>query len=51
MAINLKEMYLGRIKQINIDVKQAVIKKNWSELAKLKSENKRIEVILNDMDK
>ena len=38
MKTDFKQAYLDRIKQINIDVKKAVKKKNWALVAKLKSE-------------
>ena len=38
--IDFKDMYLGRIIQINIDIKQAIYKKDWKLKAKLEAEKK-----------
>jgi DNA-binding GntR family transcriptional regulator len=43
MKINYKDMYLGRIDQINIDIKQAIYSKKWALKAKLESEKKIVE--------
>jgi len=40
MKIDFKDMYQGRIDQINIDIKQAIIKKDWKTKAKLEAEKK-----------
>ena len=36
--INIKDMYLGRIDQINIDIRTAISKKDWKTKAKLEFE-------------
>lgn len=41
--IDLKDMYLGRIDQINIDIRKAIIKKNWALKAKLEAEKKMVQ--------
>ncbi|MGN1358681.1 MAG: hypothetical protein ACI4WU_04875 [Bacilli bacterium] len=38
MKIDFKKVYFDRIKQIEIDKKQAINKKNWSLVAKLEAE-------------
>ena len=40
MGIDFKDMYLGRIDQINIDIKKAVWAKDWKIKAKLEAEKK-----------
>jgi len=40
MKIDFKDMYLGRIDQINIDIKKAVWAKDWKIKAKLEAEKK-----------
>ena len=42
MKIDFKDMYYGRIYQINIDIKQAIYKKDWKSKAKLEAEKKII---------
>ncbi|MCB2308993.1 hypothetical protein LGL08_20025 [Clostridium estertheticum] len=41
--INIKDMYLGRIAQINIDIRASISKKDWKIKAKLEAEKKKIE--------
>lgn len=43
MKIDFKDMYLGRIDQINIDIRIAVNKKNWTLKAKLEAEKKMVQ--------
>ena len=43
MKIDFKDMYLGRIDQINIDIKQAVWNKKWTIKAKLEAEKKIVQ--------
>ena len=43
MKIDYKSMYLGRIDQINVDIKAAIYKKDWKLKAKLEVERKIIE--------
>lgn len=38
--IDFKDMYLGRIEQINIEIKAAIYKKDWKLKAKLETEKK-----------
>lgn len=40
MKIDFKDMYSGRIDQINIDIKQAIYKKDCKLKAKLETEKK-----------
>jgi hypothetical protein len=39
--IDIKDMHLGRITQINIDIRAAINKKDWKTKAKLEAEKKR----------
>ena len=41
--IDYKDMELGRINQINIEIKQAIYKKDWKLKAKLEAEKVMIE--------
>lgn len=41
--INVEKMYKGRLEQIEIDIKKAVLSKKWSEVAKLRAEKSKIE--------
>ena len=50
MKIDFKDMYLGRIDQLNLDIKQTVYKKNWTLKAKLETEKKIIEERIKKMD-
>lgn len=43
MKINYKDMYQGRIDQINIDIKKAIWDKKWTLKAKLEAEKKKVE--------
>jgi len=43
MRIDFEDMYLGRIDQIKIDIKNAVCKKDWTLKAKLTAEKKMLE--------
>ncbi|MBZ9615313.1 hypothetical protein [Clostridium estertheticum] len=38
--IDFKDMYLGRIDQLNIDIKVAINRKDWKTLAKLEAKKK-----------
>jgi hypothetical protein len=40
MKIDWKDVYLGRIDQINIDIRNAVFNKKWAMKAKLEAEKK-----------
>ena len=40
MKLDFKDMYQGRITQINIDIRNAVNKKNWKLKAQLEAEKK-----------
>ena len=44
--IDFKDMYLGRIDQINIDIRNAINKKNWTLKAKLEKEKKEKEELI-----
>jgi len=43
MKIDFKDMYLGRIDQIDIDIKAAVYNKKWALKAKLEAEKKTLQ--------
>ncbi|MBU3098367.1 MULTISPECIES: hypothetical protein [Clostridium] len=43
MKRDFKDMYLGRIDQIKIDIRIAVNKKNWTLKAKLEAEKKMVQ--------
>jgi hypothetical protein len=40
MKIDWKDMYIGRIDQLNIDIKKAIWDKKWAMKAKLEAEKK-----------
>jgi len=44
--IDVKDMYLGRIDQINIDIKVAINKKDWKTKAKLEAEKKKLQDLI-----
>jgi len=44
--IDVKDMYLGRIDQINIDIKAAINKKDWKTKAKLEAEKKKLQDLI-----
>lgn len=44
---NINDIYLDRIKQIDIDIKKAISKKNWGMKNLLEIEKKRINEFLN----
>lgn len=46
--INFIDVYKGRIKQIDEDIKKAINRKSWTELAKLKSEKEKLESYINN---
>ena len=48
--IDWKDMYLGRVNQINIDIKQAIYNKKWVVKAKLEVEKKHLEELINKME-
>lgn len=50
MKTDFKQAYLDRIKQINIDVKKAVKKKNWALVTKLRAEKKELEDFIEKME-
>jgi|GEM_PF-1131470 len=50
MKIDFKDMYYGRIEQINIDIRNAVCKKNWTLKAKLTAEKKMLEERIGKLD-
>ena len=43
MKIDFKDMYLGRIDQLNIDIKKSVWEKKWALKAKLEAEKKTLQ--------
>lgn len=43
MRIDYKDLYLGRIDQINIDIKKAICNKKWASKAKLEAEKKIVQ--------
>ena len=50
MKIDSKDMYSGRIDQINLDIKQAVYNKNWKLKAQLMAEKKMLEERIKKLD-
>lgn len=44
--IDFKDMYLGRIDQINIDIRDSVNKKDWKTKAKLEAKKKELQDII-----
>jgi len=48
--INYKDMYLGRINQINIDIKVAIDKKDWKNLSKLEAEKVNVENLIKKLE-
>lgn len=50
MKTDWKQVYEDRIKQIKIDIKQAVHKKNWTLVAKLKAEIADLEEKISKME-
>lgn len=48
--IDYKDMYLGRIDQINIDIKQAIYKKDWKTKAKLEAEKKIVQKRIKELE-
>lgn len=43
MKIDFKDMYLGRIDQLNIDIRKATCNKKWTLKAKLEAEKKIVQ--------
>ncbi|MCB2315600.1 hypothetical protein [Clostridium tagluense] len=43
MSIDFKDMYLGRIEQINLNIRNAINQKNWTLKAKLEAEKKMVQ--------
>jgi hypothetical protein len=46
MRIDYKDMYQGRIEQLNIDIKKAVWDKKWALKAKLEAEKKKVQDLI-----
>ncbi|MCB2308839.1 hypothetical protein LGL08_20485 [Clostridium estertheticum] len=44
--IDLKDMYLGRIIEINVEIRGSVNKKDWKTKAKLEAEKKRLQDLI-----
>jgi len=47
--IDWKDMYLGRVNQIDIDIKQAVHNKKWAVKAKWEAEKKHLQDIIDKL--
>lgn len=47
--IDWKDMYLGRVDQINIDIKQAIYSKKWASKAKLEAEKGKLQEIIDKL--
>lgn len=43
MKIDYKDMYLGRIDQLNINIRKAIGNKNWKLKAQLEAEKKMVQ--------
>ena len=50
MKIDFKDMYLGRIDQLNLDIRNAINKKNWTLKAKLEAEKKTLQERIEALD-
>lgn len=50
MKIDWKDMYLGRIDQLNIDIKKAIWDKKWTSKAKLEAEKKIVQERIEKLD-
>ena len=48
--INIKDMYLGRIDQINIDIRASISKKDWKTKAKLEAEKVNVENLIKKIE-
>ena len=48
--IDVKDMYRGRINQINIDIKIAIDKKDWKTKAKLEAEKKKAQDLIEKLE-
>lgn len=48
--IDIKDMYLGRKEQINIDIHAAINKKDWKTKAKLEAEKKKTEDFIKKLE-
>ena len=48
--IDLKDMYSGRIIQINIDIRAAISKKDWKTKAKLEFEKIKIDSLIKKLE-
>lgn len=46
--IDLKDMYSGRIIQINIEIRDSINKKDWKTKAKLEAEKKRLQDLIEE---
>ncbi|MBW9158888.1 hypothetical protein [Clostridium tagluense] len=50
MKIDFKDMYLGRIDQLNLDIRAAVNQKKWTLKAKLEAEKKKVQGLIERLD-
>ncbi|MBZ9633175.1 hypothetical protein [Clostridium sp. FP1] len=50
MKIDFKDMYLGRIDQLNLDIRDAVNQKKWTLKAKLEAEKKKVQELIERLD-
>ena len=48
--IDIKDMYLGQIVQINIDIHAAIDKKDWKTKAKLEAEKVNVENLIKKLE-
>ena len=48
--IDIKDMYFGRINQINIDIRASILKKDWKTKAKLEAEKKKTEDLIKKLE-
>ncbi|MHC1683433.1 MAG: hypothetical protein AB6733_10835 [Clostridiaceae bacterium] len=46
--VSIEKMNKGRLEQIEIDIKNAILNKKWGEVAKLRAEKAKIEDYFND---
>ena len=48
--IDIKDMYLGRKEQINIDIHAAINKKDWKTKAKLEAEKVKVKSLIEKLE-
>lgn len=49
MGINFKKLYEGRLEEIEIQIKKAIIYKKWHEKTKLEAEKEKLINYLNNI--